>query len=443
MPTTPRRARKLLQNQRAKVVHLNPFTIRLLQPSSEWTQPLVLGLDMGSQTIGYSVVLDGKKSTIVLFKGEIEQRAYVNAESQTPVMQARAMYRRARRYRKWYRKPRFQNRKRKDAKCKACGKNAPSGRALCRPCQTKQHHQRHHPKKSLIWLPPTVKAKAELHLRIVHVLNKFLPLTLVVVETVSFDLQKLVQPEVEGKDYQQGKQKGFENVKMYVRFRDRYRCQLCEKKALRLEVHHITPRSKQGSNRPENLVVLCQRCHKKITGKEETVACQLRKRIASKAQPLAKTAQVNSFKEYILVKLDLPHEETFGYLTKGRRERLGLEKSHANDAIACAVRERKTRLVDKSVENKSTSVRRTVRQQYKANAQKRKGRLRYRQKWNEREGIGRGDVCWHNKKQCRVRIDTLLSTGKFSGKQLKSSKRIVSILPCHLQLLHKKKSVSF
>jgi 5-methylcytosine-specific restriction endonuclease McrA len=52
------------------------------------------------------------------------------------------------------------------------------------------------------------------------------------------------------------------SVRAAVLSRDRHRCATpgC-RSAHFLEVHHITPRSQGGSNRAENLVTLCSRCH--------------------------------------------------------------------------------------------------------------------------------------------------------------------------------------
>src|SRR5713226_1642244 len=57
MPCTPRRARRLLTQQRAVVHRLSPFTIRLRERTvAESTmQPMVLKIDPGSQTTGMAL----------------------------------------------------------------------------------------------------------------------------------------------------------------------------------------------------------------------------------------------------------------------------------------------------------------------------------------------------------------------------------------------------
>jgi hypothetical protein len=218
---------------------------------------------------------------------------------------------------------------------------------------------------------------------------------------------------------------------------------MCQSKSDGLEVHHIEPRKRNGASNPSNLITLCQRCHEKVTGEEEKYGEQFRATIGSVKRNLAKTAQVNSFKEYILSAITLPHEETFGYITKHKRKELGLKKSHAADAIAIGIKDKALPLVVNCEVKRCRSQRRAVRQQYKANPQKGRGFVRYRQPFNQIEGIGRGDICWHKKKKCRVIIDTLLTTGKFNASEVKSGKRIASISPTHLKLLRTKYSLLF
>jgi len=105
MPCKPVIARLLLKQHKAKVIKKCPFTIKLLyKTKTEYTQPLILGIDTGSSKIGSSVV-DGNNN--VLYLSQIEVRNDI-----TDKMKQRAKYRRNRRNRKTrYRKPRWLNRK--------------------------------------------------------------------------------------------------------------------------------------------------------------------------------------------------------------------------------------------------------------------------------------------------------------------------------------------
>ena len=107
---------------------------------------------------------------------------------------------------------------------------------------------------------------------------KILPVTKIVVETASFDIQKIKNPEISGKEYQQGPQLDFWNVCEYVLFRDGHTCRCCKGKSKDriLNVHHIESR-KTGGNSPDNLVTLCETCHKKYHKGEITLPKEIKR----------------------------------------------------------------------------------------------------------------------------------------------------------------------
>jgi hypothetical protein len=80
----------------------------------------------------------------------------------------------------------------------------------------------------------------------------------------------IVEKVILGKEYQQGEQLGFFNIREYVLFRDHHTCQLCKGKSKSkiLEVHHITFRSHGGTDAPNNLITLCNQCHTSENHKE-------------------------------------------------------------------------------------------------------------------------------------------------------------------------------
>lgn len=283
MPTTPRKARVLLKENKAKVVTTKPFTIQLNWDCEEKTQETTLGIDTGSKVIGYSVTTKTKE----LISGEFNLRQDVSKN-----IQYKVMYRRNRRNKLWYRKPRFKNR-------------------------TKSKHEG--------WLAPSVKHKIDSHIRLIDKIKSILPISNLIIESTQFDAQKLQNPDIKGREYQEGKMFGFENVKMFVRQRDNYTCQICKKKDDKLlEVHHIKQKKDSGSNRPDNLVTLHSSCHKKLhLGRI--------KHNFIKPKSYKETSMMNSLWSRLKVLLDC--EETFGYITKIRRKELGLEKTHNNDAF--------------------------------------------------------------------------------------------------------------
>lgn len=52
MPCKPAKAKHLLRDGKAKVIKRTPFTIQLLWDCEENVQPITLGVDAGSKTIG-------------------------------------------------------------------------------------------------------------------------------------------------------------------------------------------------------------------------------------------------------------------------------------------------------------------------------------------------------------------------------------------------------
>ena len=166
------KVRKMLKNGEAKIVDRDPFTIQLLRESTEYVQEVSLGVDAGSKNIGLSATTEKK----ALFEGIVKLRNDI-VENISTKREAR----RNRRQRKTrYRKPRFLNRK----KSKKKG-----------------------------WLAPSIRQKIETHLTAVAKVHTFLPISKIIVETASFDIQKIKNPEISGKEYQQGDQLGFWNVR--------------------------------------------------------------------------------------------------------------------------------------------------------------------------------------------------------------------------------------
>lgn len=222
MPTNPAKSRILLKFGKAKVVKRIPFTIKLTYDSSSYTQPAIAGMDTGSKVVGCAVIANDK----VLYQSEITLSQDISDK-----MQQKSMYRRNRRGRKTrYRECRFENR----------NASRREGR-----------------------LAPSLKSKLESHLREKKFVESILPVPQWKVELASFDIHKITNPDVSGKEYQEGNLKDYYNVKAYVLARDNYTCQHCHGKSKdhRLHCHHIVHRSKYGTNTPENLITLCKTCH--------------------------------------------------------------------------------------------------------------------------------------------------------------------------------------
>ena len=222
MPCSPTRARKRLREGKAEPVRRTPFVIQLTAATGEAGQPINLGVDAGSKHVGLSAVTAKEE----LFASEVELRQDV-----TDLLSGRRELRRARRSRKTrYREPRFDNRV----------------------------HS-----KNKGWLAPSVENRINAHISRIEDVMSFLPITSTTVETAAFDIQKIKHPEIAGEAYRQGEHLGFWNVREYVLFRDGHVCQACKGKSKDpiLNVHHIESR-KTGGDAPNNLITLCETCHK-------------------------------------------------------------------------------------------------------------------------------------------------------------------------------------
>lgn len=289
MPTENHaKVRVLLKSGKAKVVKKCPFTIQLLYDSTNHTQKVTLGVDSGSRHIGISATTKDK----VLFESDIELRNDI-----VDLLSTRRELRRSRRNRKTrYRKPRFDNRKRKDG-----------------------------------WLAPSVQQKVDSHLTMIEKVRKILPISDIVAEVASFDIQKIKNPSISGAEYQQGEQLDFWNVREYVLFRDGHTCQCCKGKSKDkiLNVHHIESR-KTGGDAPNNLITLCETCHtgyhKGTVKLPKTIHRGMSFRDAT-FMGIMRWAFYNKLKEiYPNVSL------TYGYITKHTRIENDLPKDHYIDA---------------------------------------------------------------------------------------------------------------
>ncbi len=292
MPTTPRKARIFLRSGRAKIVGRDPFTIQLLCGTSGYTQPITLGIDAGYAHIGYSAITEKEE----LIGGELELLPEISKR-----ITDRKKYRQTRRNRLRHRIKRFDNRKHPDD-----------------------------------WLAPSIQHKLDSHIKLVERLKARMPITKVIIETAKFDGQKLVKPDIKGKEYQQGEQLGYKNLTNYIRHRDGYQCQNPECKNKNpdrvLQVHHLGywKNPPDRSNRPGNLITLCDKCH--------TSPNHNKGKLLHGWEPKVKPLKASTFMStiYRRVRRDLGAEQAFGYVTDFTRHELGLEKSHHNDAFVIA-----------------------------------------------------------------------------------------------------------
>ena len=295
MPTQRHgKIRRLLKENKAKVIKRCPFTIKLLYETEENVQKISLGVDAGSKHIGLSATTKDKE----LYAGELEPRTDI-----TSLLSARREFRTSRRNRKTrYRKPRFNNRKR------------PEG-----------------------WLAPSIEAKIESHIRIIEKICSILPVKDIVIEVAAFDTQKMQDPEISGIEYQQGTLTGY-TIREYLAKKFSHKCCYCGKSqgnGVKFEVEHLTPKSRGGSNRITNLGWSCKECN----DKKDTLTCEEfghpKVRLAAEAG-MKHAAHMSIMRWQLYERLKSIYDDrihlTYGSTTSYLRNEAKLEKTHAIDA---------------------------------------------------------------------------------------------------------------
>jgi 5-methylcytosine-specific restriction endonuclease McrA len=297
MPCHPARARQLLRAGKAAVFRRYPFTIILKDRVGGDTQPVTLKVDPGSQTTGMVLVGHFHRGDRVIWAGEISHRG----ETVRQKLLARRQVRRSRRSRKTrYRPSRFDNRRR------------PEG-----------------------WLPPSLRSRVGNVETWVHRLRRWCPVTGLALELAKFDPQKLQHPEISGVEYQHGELWGYE-VREYLLEKWGRRCVYCGATDIPLQMEHLTPKARGGSNRVTNLAPACEKCNQR-KGHRTAAEFGFPHLQAQANQPLRGSAAVNATRWAIYQRLQatgLPVAVGTGGRTKFNRVRQGYPKAHWIDA-AC------------------------------------------------------------------------------------------------------------
>lgn len=296
-PCTPASARILLDKGKAAVFRRYPFTIILKgrTEAESATSTYRVKIDPGSKTTGFAVV--NETNAEVVFAAELSHRGQAIRDA----LLSRRQLRRGRRNRKTrYRQARFLNR------------TKPKG-----------------------WLAPSLMSRVYNITTWVSRLSRLIPITAISMELVRFDTQIMQNAEISGVEYQQGELAGYE-VREYLLEKWGRHCVYCGVKDVPLEIEHIVPKSRGGSNRVSNLTLACQDCNQKKGTK--TAAEFGHPEVQAKAKtPLKDAAAVNATRWKLFEALKafgLPVETGTGGRTKYNRTRLGFPKAHWLDA-AC------------------------------------------------------------------------------------------------------------
>lgn len=299
-PCKPSRARKLLNAGKAAVFRLYPFTIILKKVVDTSTpENLTLKIDPGSKVTGIAI-LKGEK---LIFVANLIHRGQAIKNS----LESRRTLRRVRRSRKTrYRQARFLNRKR------------PKG-----------------------WLAPSLKHRVLTTQTWVEKFRRFAPIGEIRLELVRFDLQKMENPEISGIEYQQGTLQGYE-IREYLLNKWNRKCAYCDAEKTPLQIEHIYPKAKGGSNRISNLALACEKCNIKKGTKDIKVFLAKKPEVLQRVLAQAKAAlrdatAVNATRWDLYRTLQstlVPVTTGSGGLTKFNRIQLALSKTHYFDA-AC------------------------------------------------------------------------------------------------------------
>ena len=301
-PVHPGRARWLLNTRKAAVFKRHPFTIILLRAvESPQVQPLRIKLDPGSHTTGIAIVAD--HSGQVLFAAELAHRGQ---EIKKALDSRRAVRHKRRARHTRYRKPRFDNRRR------------PKG-----------------------WLAPSLLSRVSNTLTWVNRLRRLCLISAISMELVRFDLQAMENPAIEGCQYQQGTLAGYE-LREYLLDKWARTCAYCSKQSVPLQIEHIIPRAKGGTDRVSNLTLACEKCNRAKGTQDIAVFLKqkpevLKRMLAQAKAPLKDAAAVNATRWALYERLKdigLPVECGSGGLTKFNRSIRNLPKTHWLDA-AC------------------------------------------------------------------------------------------------------------
>lgn len=309
MPTTEYRARKLFKKGRAKIYKYRPFTIMIIDRENGDTQPIEYKSDVGYQHVGISVASDKHEYTSIqvdLLPDETEKH------------NDQRKYRRTRRNRKRYRKPRFDNRKKQDG-----------------------------------WLAPSIRHKVDTQLDFFRRILAVCPITDAYLEMGKFDTQLLKalaegKEAPQGKDYQQGERYGIETLRQAVFERDHHTCVFCGRSSMKdnakLHVHHIGYWKQDRSDRLNNLATACEKCHTPANHKPGGLLYGKEPKVGGMADATYMTMirwqLLERFKQAApAVSVHI----TYGAKTKLSRQALGLAKSHANDAYSIGERHPKHR----------------------------------------------------------------------------------------------------
>ncbi|WP_141205569.1 RNA-guided endonuclease IscB [Streptomyces griseorubiginosus] len=314
MPCHPARARELLGKGRALIARQAPFAIRLKDRTLAESEVdgLCLRIDPGSRGTGLALTdeksqIDARGQSFTVRRGLVSVELRHRGEQIRLCMRQRAGYRRRRRSANHrYRAPRQDNRSR------------PAG-----------------------WLPPSLRHRVDTTCALASRLCRYAPVTEVHVESAAFDVHAMSAGRpLSDVEYQRGTLAGIE-ARSYLRSRWENACAYCDATGVPLNIEHLTPRSRGGSNRITNLVLACVPCNRAkgsmpVEGFLADRPDRLAKILRQARAPLGDAAAMNATRRQLLESLGIlgrPLNAWSGAQTQWNRHATGLGKTHTVDAL--------------------------------------------------------------------------------------------------------------
>ncbi|HEX9414828.1 MAG TPA: RNA-guided endonuclease IscB, partial [Ktedonobacterales bacterium] len=188
------------------------------------------------------------------------------------------------------------------------------------------------------WVPPSLESRVSNVLTWVTRLRRYTPIGAISQELVRFDTQLLEKPNISGVEYQQGELAGYE-VREYVLEKCARKCAYCGAQTMPLQVEHIVPKARGGSNRVSNLTIACEPCNM-AKGTQTADEFGYPDVQAHARRPPKDAAAVNASRWALfhrLTAIGLPVEVGTGGRTKWNRTQRGLPKAHWTDAACVGV----------------------------------------------------------------------------------------------------------
>jgi 5-methylcytosine-specific restriction endonuclease McrA len=285
-------ARKLLKENKAIIHKRYPFTIRLkeLKQINNNKQKYRLKIDYGSRYTGLAILNNNN----VVWLAQLWHKTDIKSK-----LDNKRGHRRFRRNKLRYRQARFLNRANR--------------------------------RKS--WIPPSLQSRVDNIKSWTNKLQLICPLTDISYENAKFDTQLINNKNISGIEYQQGTLYGYE-VREYLLEKFNRKCMYCGKENIPLEIEHIIPKSRGGSNRVDNLGISCHECNQEKGNRtaEEFGFPNIQKQVK---KSLKDSAIINATRwrvHEVLTSTGLEVECGTGARTKMNRINHNLPKDHHYDA---------------------------------------------------------------------------------------------------------------